>query len=84
MKTEWAEINIPEIEFEVKKQNGMVSTIEGILDRAVEGLQHTLKVNPELDPESRQKITDFLVKINRLKEGEEEFTFVCISHTFDN
>ena len=44
VKTEWAEIQIPEIEFEVKKQNGLVTTVEGILDRAIERLQQTIKV----------------------------------------
>jgi C4-type Zn-finger protein len=44
VKTEWAEIQIPEIEFEVKKQNGMVTTIEGVLDRAIEGLQQTMQM----------------------------------------
>lgn len=43
VKTEWAEIAIPEIEFEVKKQTGLITTVEGILDRAVEGLQQTIR-----------------------------------------
>lgn len=43
VKSEWAEVAIPEIEFEVKKQTGLITTVEGVLERAVEGLQHTIK-----------------------------------------
>jgi zinc finger protein len=55
IKTEWAEILIPEIEFEVKKQGGLITTIEGVIDRAIEGLKETQKslaVSPLFKPKN--------------------------------
>ena len=94
VKTEWAEIEIPEIEFEVKKQVGLITTIEGIIDRAIEGLKETqqsLIVSRKLifianflstqgqDPKSCEKLSEFLIKLIELKQGDKNFTFVCRS-----
>lgn len=39
MKTEYASLCIPEVEFEVeeKTQPGLVTTIEGLIDRTIQG-----------------------------------------------
>ncbi|RWS31065.1 Zinc finger protein ZPR1-like protein [Leptotrombidium deliense] len=76
VKTEWAEIDIPEIEFEVKKQSGLITTIEGIIDRAITGLNETLHSIPEEDKESKMKFSEFIGKLVRLKMLNEPFTFV--------
>lgn len=75
VKTEWSEISIPEIEFEVTKQPGLITTIEGIIDRAIEGLEETSK-NLKNDPESVLKLTTFLGSLHHLKEVSEPFDFV--------
>jgi C4-type Zn-finger protein len=44
IKTEWAVIEVPEIEFEIKKQIGLITNIEGIFDRAINGLKETIQM----------------------------------------
>jgi zinc finger protein len=74
IKTEWAVIEIPEIEFEVKKQTGLITTIEGIFDRAINGLKETIRMIDTED--SKQKISEFLLKLKELKDGKKSFTFI--------
>ena len=77
VRTEWAEIRIPEIEFEISKQAGLITTIEGIIDRAVTGLQSTI---PRLsDPDSVDKMSKFIESLIQLKSGDIPFTFVSLS-----
>ncbi|CAG2110787.1 unnamed protein product [Medioppia subpectinata] len=82
VKTEWAAIEIPELEFEITKQTGLITTVEGILERAIDGLKHTIKSFTDEDlllsenVSSRQKLCDFVLKLSLLKEGNESFTFV--------
>ena len=81
VKTEWASVQIPELEFEISKQSGLITTIEGIIDRAIQGLQDTVSGISESDPESVLKITHFISNMNQLKNAEREFTFVGINWT---
>lgn len=76
VKTEWAEIRIPEIEFEVKKQTGLITTIEGIIDRAIEGLRLTITSTPGLAPTDVVKISNFVLSLDKLKSGDRPFTFI--------
>ncbi|CAG2114582.1 unnamed protein product [Medioppia subpectinata] len=82
VKTEWAAIEIPELEFEITKQTGLITTVEGILERAIDGLKHTIKSFTDEDlllsenVSSRQKLCDFVLKLTHLKEGNESFTFI--------
>lgn len=81
VKTEWAEIIIPEIDFEVRKQTGLITTIEGIIDRAIEGLTEAAAKLTEkvLDPDSVLKMTEFVASMVELKEMKTPFTFVSES-----
>lgn len=76
VKSEWSEIKIPEIEFEVKRQPGLVTTIEGILDRAEAGMKQMMEQNKDLDEESETKIKAFLTKLMKCKLMMTEFTFI--------
>lgn len=76
MKTEWAEIKIPEVEFEVKKQTGLITTIEGIIDRAIQGLRSTVISTPHLAPTEVVKISNFVLSLEKLKKGDRQFTFI--------
>lgn len=76
VKTEWSEIKIPEIEFEVKRQPGLVTTIEGILERAEAGMKQMLEMNPDLDEENREKVKAFLAKLMKCKLMMQDFTFI--------
>lgn len=74
IKTEWAEISIPEIEFSVSKQTGLITTVEGLLDRAITGLRHSWGNNE--DVEFKQKLQDYIEKMVKLMEGKETFTLI--------
>ncbi|RWS11630.1 zinc finger protein ZPR1-like protein [Dinothrombium tinctorium] len=76
VKTEWAEISIPEVEFEVKKQSGLVTTVEGVIDRAIEGLSQTMCNIPDEQSETKAKFSEFIAKMLRLKNFERKFTFI--------
>lgn len=76
VKTEWSEIMIPEIEFEVKRQPGLVTTIEGILERAEAGMKQMVEIHPNLDEESRDKVKAFLKKLMECKLMIRDFTFI--------
>lgn len=70
VKTEWAEICIPEVEFEVTKQSGLITTIEGLIERAIEGL------TPAAEETKEPKLIQFIEKMKELKEGKKPFTFL--------
>lgn len=76
VKSEWSEIKIPEIEFEVKRQPGLVTTIEGILERAEAGMKQMVEMNPDIDDEGRDKVKAFLAKLMRCKLMMTDFTFI--------
>lgn len=76
VKTEWSEIKIPEIEFEVKRQPGLVTNIEGILDRTEAGMKQMLELNPDLDDDTKDKVKEFLTKIMKCKLMLMDFTFI--------
>lgn len=78
VKADSATTRIPELEFEIPPftQKGSLSTIEGLLDRAVAGLEQDQPARKEADPEVAGKIEEFIQKLQRLKDMESEFTLV--------
>ncbi|XP_034389466.1 zinc finger protein ZPR1 [Cyclopterus lumpus] len=78
VKADSATTRIPELDFEIPPftQKGALSTIEGLLDRAVEGLEQEQPARLEADPEVAEKIGVFIRKLRKLKEVEKEFTLV--------
>ncbi|KAI3369306.1 hypothetical protein L3Q82_007557 [Scortum barcoo] len=78
VKADSATTRIPELDFEIPPftQKGALSTIEGLLDRAVAGLEQDQPVRRATDPEVAEKIDEFIQKLRKLKEVEEEFTLV--------
>ena len=76
VKSEWAEIKIPELEFEIpaNTQKGSFSTIEGILRKSHDELKLLQPERHVADPVVAQKIDDFLEKIKELLRGK-SFTF---------
>lgn len=76
VKTEWSEIKIPEIEFEVKRQPGLVTTIEGILERAEAGMKQMMEINPGMSEEDKEKVKAFLTKLMRCKLMMQDFTLI--------
>lgn len=78
VKADSATTRIPELDFEIPPftQKGSLSTVEGLLDRAVSGLEQEQPARREADPEVAARIDEFIRKLRNLKDVEEEFTFV--------
>ncbi|XP_066507299.1 zinc finger protein ZPR1 [Hoplias malabaricus] len=78
VKTDSATTRIPELDFEIPAftQKGSLSTIEGLLNRAVAGLQQDQPVRRATDPDVAGKIEQFIQRLNKLKDVEEEFTLI--------
>ncbi|XP_047439111.1 zinc finger protein ZPR1 [Mugil cephalus] len=78
VKADSATTRIPELDFEIPPytQKGSLSTIEGLLDRAVAGLEQDQVARRAADPEVADKIEEFVQKLKKLKEVEDEFTLV--------
>lgn len=78
VKADSATTRIPELDFEIPPftQKGSLSTIEGLLDRAVAGLEQDQPVRRATHPEVAEQIDSFIQKLKKLKEVEDEFTLV--------
>uniref|UniRef100_A0A3B1KC61 Zinc finger protein ZPR1 n=1 Tax=Astyanax mexicanus TaxID=7994 RepID=A0A3B1KC61_ASTMX len=78
VKTDSATTRIPELDFEIPAftQKGSLSTIEGLLDRAVAGLEQEQPIRRATDPEVANKIDQFIQRLKKLKVMEEEFTLI--------
>ncbi|GAA0170558.1 hypothetical protein LIER_24789 [Lithospermum erythrorhizon] len=78
VKSETATIKIPELEFEIppESQCGSLSTVEGILVQAVDGLQALQEERKKVDPQTAKAIDQFLVKLKACATGDLSFTFI--------
>nr|XP_057910743.1 zinc finger protein ZPR1 [Doryrhamphus excisus] len=78
VKMDSATTKIPELDFEIPPftQKGSLSTIEGLLDRAVAGLEQDQAARRAADPEVAGKIEAFIQKLKKLKDVDKEFTVV--------
>ncbi|NXY90578.1 ZPR1 protein, partial [Alcedo cyanopectus] len=78
VKTDCATVRIPELDFEIPPftQKGVLTTIEGIIDRAVAGLEQDQPLRRATDGEVADKIDEFVRKLKQLKEACSPFTFV--------
>ncbi|MCJ8742522.1 hypothetical protein PDJAM_G00083080 [Pangasius djambal] len=78
VKTDSATIRIPELDFEIPAftQKGSLSTVEGLLERAVSGLEQDQPIRRATDPEVADKIDQFVQRLKKLKDVGEEFTLI--------
>ena len=78
VKSESASISFKELDFEIppSTQRGILSTIEGILDRAIEGLSQEQDQRKELDLNLYEKVQDVISKLKEYMDGKESFTFI--------
>uniref|UniRef100_A0A8C5FTU5 Zinc finger ZPR1-type domain-containing protein n=1 Tax=Gadus morhua TaxID=8049 RepID=A0A8C5FTU5_GADMO len=78
VRSDSAITKIPELDFEVPAytQKGSLSTIEGLLDRAVVALQQDQGVRRAEFPDLALQIDEFVNKLQKLKHVEEEFTLI--------
>lgn len=78
VKADSAVTKIPELDFEIPPftQKGSLSTVEGLLDRTVAGLEQDQPARRAADPQVAEKLDEFIQKLKKLKGVEEEFTLV--------
>ncbi|KAM9370098.1 zinc finger protein ZPR1 [Phaethornis superciliosus] len=78
VKTDCATARIPELDFEIPAftQKGVLTTIEGIIDRALAGLEQDQPLRRETDEEVARKIEEFISRLRQLKEVHSPFTFI--------
>uniref|UniRef100_A0A914ZJY0 Zinc finger ZPR1-type domain-containing protein n=1 Tax=Parascaris univalens TaxID=6257 RepID=A0A914ZJY0_PARUN len=76
VKSEYAQIEIPELELTVEPltQPGEVTTVEGILSRVRTGLEQDQGRRRQEDSQTAEKIDQFIRRIERLITLEEKFT----------
>ncbi|KAJ8280096.1 hypothetical protein GJAV_G00050490 [Gymnothorax javanicus] len=78
VKADSAAARIPELGFEIPAytQKGSLSTIEGLIERAIAGLEQEQPIRKATSPEVAEKIDKFIEKLRKLKDVETEFTLV--------
>ncbi|XP_041030414.1 zinc finger protein ZPR1 isoform X1 [Carcharodon carcharias] len=78
VKADCATTKIPELDFEIPPftQKGALSTLEGLIDRAVAGLEQDQPTRKATDPDMASKIEEFIKKLMKLKDVEMSFTLV--------
>ncbi|RVW42220.1 Zinc finger protein ZPR1-like [Vitis vinifera] len=71
------EFKIPELDFEIppEAQRGSLSTVEGILTKAVDDLQALQEERKKVDSQTAEAIDQFLLKLKACATGDSSFTF---------
>lgn len=76
VQTSYATIKIPCLEFEIPPGKAVLTTVEGIIDRAVEGLEQDQVLRRIQHPEVAAQIDAFVVKLKNLKEVETSWQMI--------
>lgn len=76
VKSDYSSIRIEELDFEIpaQSQKGEVTTVEGIIDRVVRGLEQDQPVRRIQHPEAAAQIDEFADKLKQLKDMTKPFT----------
>ncbi|XP_065222269.1 zinc finger protein ZPR1 [Planococcus citri] len=78
VKSDHTSVKIPELDFEIPSgsQKGEVTTVEGVVDRAVAGLKQDQEARLKEHPEIAAQIEQFVEKLSQLKEAGTPFTMI--------
>ncbi|KAI5740663.1 hypothetical protein M8J76_005967 [Diaphorina citri] len=78
VKSDFASIKIPELDFEIasQTQKGEVTTVEGVLDRIIRGLSQDQETRRRDHLEEALQIDAFIEKVAKLKQLESPFTMI--------
>ncbi|XP_034238970.1 zinc finger protein ZPR1 [Thrips palmi] len=76
VKSDSTSVYIPEVLLEIPafSQKGEVTTLEGVIDRSIQGLEQDQEARRKDHPEAAAQIDEFLVKLKKLKDVESPFT----------
>ncbi|XP_047543047.1 zinc finger protein ZPR1 [Vanessa atalanta] len=72
VKSDYTTVRIPELDFEIpaQSQKGEVTTVEGIISRAMAGLSQDQEVRRQQHPDAASQIDGFVQRMQVLKNGE--------------
>lgn len=78
VKSDQTSVRFVELDFEIpaRSQKGEVTTIEGIIDRAISGLEQDQPVRRTEHPDVAAQIDEFVKKLRNLKSVETTFTII--------
>ncbi|VDO94471.1 unnamed protein product [Soboliphyme baturini] len=78
VKTEYASVNIPEVDLEIPAQShsGEITNVEGIVSRVAASLKRKLTEKQNINPDVAAKLTEFLAKLDKLCKVEQSFTLI--------
>lgn len=78
VKSDYSAVRIEELDFEIpaKSQKGEVTTVEGVIDRVVTGLNQDQEQRRKEHPEAADQIDQFIRKLEGLKELKAPFTLI--------
>ncbi|XP_041373546.1 zinc finger protein ZPR1-like [Gigantopelta aegis] len=76
VQTPSATVLIPALEFEMPPNKGVLTTVEGIIDRAVDGLEQDQVLRKIQHPEVAAKIDEFVKRLKELKNVEQPFELI--------
>jgi len=78
VKSEFATIRIPELDFEIppQTQKGSINTVEGFIARSIMGLSELQEERRRFDPAIAAKLDEFITKLQSYQDGKVlPFTF---------
>uniref|UniRef100_A0A0K8SAD5 Zinc finger ZPR1-type domain-containing protein n=1 Tax=Lygus hesperus TaxID=30085 RepID=A0A0K8SAD5_LYGHE len=78
VKSDYCSVKIPHIDFEIPRQSqkGEVTTVEGVICRAITGLQQDQPVRRIQHPEAAKQIDDFIDTLEGLKSVSTPFSLI--------
>ncbi|KAM6157665.1 zinc finger protein ZPR1 isoform 1-T1 [Rhynchocyon petersi] len=78
VKTDSATTKIPELDFEIPafSQKGALTTVEGLISRAISGLEQDQPTRRASEEIIAERIDEFIVKLKELKQVASPFTLI--------
>uniref|UniRef100_A0A6P7FPP1 Zinc finger protein ZPR1 n=1 Tax=Diabrotica virgifera virgifera TaxID=50390 RepID=A0A6P7FPP1_DIAVI len=78
VKSDYTSVKLVELDFEIppKSQKGEVTTVEGVINRSITGLEQDQPVRKIQHPEAAEQIEEFIKKLQELKEVKTPFTLI--------
>ncbi|XP_045870689.1 zinc finger protein ZPR1 [Meles meles] len=78
VKTDSATTRIPELDFEIPafSQKGALTTVEGLISRAISGLEQDQPARRANEEAVARRIDEFIVKLKELKQVASPFTLI--------
>ncbi|CAB0040592.1 unnamed protein product [Trichogramma brassicae] len=76
VKSDYTSVSIPHLEFEIpsQSQKGGITTIEGLIDRSIAGLDQDQERRRSENPQAAEQIDKFIEKLKALKDVKEPYT----------